>query len=284
MLASIQETFGADFMQRALLAGVLVGALCGYLGVYVVLKRIVFVGVALAEMSSAGVALTFWAAAFFGFAMDEHSPLTMVGALALMLVGVLLFSVRWTRKSVPHESTIGVGYAVAAAAGLMLMSHSAKGEAHVMQLMFGNILYVSGREIWEFVAAAVLVVLLHALFAKEFLFVSFDPETANALGYRTRRWETLFYLTLGLTIAFAIRVAGVLLVFALLVMPAVTALLVTRHLRRAFPVAMACGALPIGIGLYLSYVQDFPSAACIVMVSFLLMLAAGGVSLARRTA
>ena len=86
MLASIQETFAADFMQRALLAGMLVGALCGYLGVYVVLKRIVFVGVALAEMSSAGVALAFWAATILGFAMEEHSPLTMIGALALMLV------------------------------------------------------------------------------------------------------------------------------------------------------------------------------------------------------
>ncbi|HPO74549.1 MAG TPA: metal ABC transporter permease [Armatimonadota bacterium] len=280
MLASIQETFAADFMRRALVAGMLAGALCGYLGVYVVLKRTVFVGVALAEMSSAGVALAFWAATVFGFPMEEHSPLTMTGALALMLVGVLLFSLRWT-KTVPRESMIGVGYAVAAAAGLLLISHSAKGEAHVLQLLFGNILYVSSREIWEFAAAAALVALVHTLFAKEFLFVSFDPETANALGYRTRFWEMLFYLTLGLTIAFAIRVAGVLLVFSLLVLPGVTALLLTRHLRRAFPVAILAGVLPIGIGLTLSYALDFPSAASIIMVSFVFMLLAGGARLVR---
>ncbi|NLC58859.1 MAG: metal ABC transporter permease [Armatimonadetes bacterium] len=282
MFASIQEAFGSDFMQHALLAGMAVGALCAYLGVYVVLKRIVFVGVALAEMSSAGVALALWTAGVLGLEMEEHNPLTMVGAVVLMLVGVLLFSVRWSARRVPPESTIGVGYAVAAAAGLLLMAHSAKGEAHVMQLLFGNILYVSVREIWEFLAAAAAVALVHLLFAKELLFVAFDPQTADAVGYRTRRWELLFYLTLGVTIAFAIRVAGVLLVFAMLVLPPVTALLLTRHLRRAFPVSAALGVLPVGIGLYLSYVRDVPSAACIVIVSFALLLAAGGLSLLRR--
>ncbi|MDH7568493.1 MAG: metal ABC transporter permease [Armatimonadota bacterium] len=281
MFASLVETFRIDFMRQALLAGVLVGAVCGYIGIYVVLRRIVFVGVALAEMSSAGVALALWSAGVFGWEVSEHSAIPMVGAVALMIVGVLLFSVRWSGLRVPQESFIGIGYAFAAAAAVLLMSKSAKGEAHMMEMLFGNILYVCAHEIHEFLAAAGVVVLLHALFAKEFLFTSFDPEMAATTGYRPRRWDVLFYLTLGVTIAFAIRLVGVLVVFALLVMPAVTALLVTRRLQQAFAVSVAAGVLPIGAGLYLSYVKDLPSGACIVLISFLLMLAGGGVRLLR---
>ena len=273
-----------DFMRYALVTGLIVGALCGYLGVYVVLKRIVFVGVALDEISYAGLALSLWVDAKFGMVVDEHSPLNLLGALAAMLVGVLLFSLRWSSRKVPHESTIGIGYAIAGAGALLLMAHNARGEAHMMDLLFGNILTVSSHDIEELAIAAAVVGLIHLLFAKEFLFVAFDPESAAAMGYRTRRWEILFYLTLGLTIAFAIRVSGVLLVFALLVMPAVTALMLTRRIKTAFATSAVVGMLPVGVGLWLSFVKDLPSAATIVLLSFVLMLAAGGVSLVRRTA
>lgn len=281
-MASLQETFRLDFMQHALLAGLLVGAVCGYLSVYVVLKRIVFVGIALAEMSSAGIALALWLGGILGLAMEEHNHLTTVGAVALMLLGVLLFSIPWSRRRIPPESTIGIGYAVAAAGALVLMARSATGEAHMMDLLFGNILTVSVCDIATFAGVGSLVLLVHLLFAKEFLFTSFDPETASTLGYQPRRWEVLFYLTLGVTIAFAIRLVGVLLVFALLILPAVTALLLTRRLGRAFPVSVACGVLPTAVGLYLSYVADLPSGACIVLLSFALLTLCGGVALVRR--
>ena len=273
-----------DFMRYALVTGLMVGALCGYLGVYVVLKRIVFVGVALAELSTAGIALSLWAAATFHLAMDEHSPINTLGAVAAMMVGVLIFSVRWSSRKVPHESTIGVGYAIAGAAALLLMAHNARGEEHMRDLLFGNILTVTTHDIEEFMTALVAVGLIHLLFAKEFLFTAFDPESAAAMGYRTRRWEILFYLTLGITIAFAIRVSGILLVFALLVMPPVTALLLTRRIKGAFAVSAVAGMLPIGVGLWFSYAADLPAAATIVLISFLLMLAAGGVSMVRRMA
>ena len=209
--------------------------------------------------------------------MEEHSP-SPGSALALMLVGVLL-SLRWT-KTVPHEhdwrGLCRRRRRWPHADVAQRQGRGARDAAHVWQ----HPLRLLARDL-EFAAAAALVALVHTLFAKEFLFVSFDPETANALGYRTRFWEMLFYLTLGLTIAFAIRVAGVLLVFSLLVLPGVTALLLTRHLRRAFPVAILAGVLPIGIGLTLSYALDFPSAASIIMVSFVFMLLAGGARLVR---
>ena len=147
--------------------------------------------------------------------MEEHSPLTMIGALALMLVGSppLLSPLDEDGAS---RGPIGVGYAVAAATSLMLMWHGAKGEAHVMQLMFGNILYVSSREIWEFAAAAALVALgPHPLRQGVPLrLLRFRGRPTRSASPRSRFWEMLFYLTLGLAIAFAIRVAGVLLVFS----------------------------------------------------------------------
>lgn len=289
ILETLIGIFGQnDFMRYALVAGLMVGALCGYLGVYVVLKRIVFVGVALAELSSAGIALSLWVgawlAATFHMAIEEHNPLSTVGAVLAMLIGVVAFSMRWSSRRVPHESTIGIGYIVAGAAALLLLAHNASGDEHLRDLLFGNILTVTPRDIAELAIALAVVALTHLLFAKEFLFTAFDPESAAAMGYRTRRWETLFTLTLGVTIAFAIRVSGMLLVFALLVMPAVTALLLTKQIRQAFAASAVVGMLPIAAGLWISYIKDLPAPATIVMISFVLMLLAGGVSMVRKTA
>ena len=263
-LASPGTVFGLDFMRRALLAGLLVGGACAYLGVYVVLRRIVFVGVALSEVSSAGVAL----------ALLTGLP-AMVGSVATMLVGVALFSVRWGGRRVRQDAFIGVGYVVASALAILLIAKSPQGEGHLLDLLFGNILTVTPGDVLATGVALGAVLLVHALFAKELLFVSFDPDTASASGYQARRWETLLYVTIGLTIAFAIHAVGVLLTFASLLLPAVTALLVTRRMPAAFATSVAAGLLPVPVGLYLSFVWDLPSAATVVAVSFVALLICG---------
>jgi len=259
----IGSSFQPDFMRHALCAGVVMAAICSFLGVYVVLRRMAFVGVALAEMSSAGVAL----ALLVGIA-------PMAGALALMLLAVVLLSVRWSPKRVPQESYIGVGYAVAVALGILLIAKSAQGEAHMLQLLYGNVLTVSPRETGQMVAVFAAVALVHWLFAKEFLLVSFDRDYADTLGLHSRRWQTLLNLTLGVVIAFAIRSVGMLLTFSMLVLPAVAALLVTNRMRHAWLVAPIFGIVPVVLGLHLSLQADLPAAAAIVALSFVLMLLA----------
>ncbi len=126
------HTFQIDFLRHALFAGILVALMCSYLGVYVVLKRIVFVGVALAELSSAGIAVGLW----LGF-----SPIW--GAMLLVLLGVTMFAVRWSPRRVPSESTIGIVYSVAGALAILCISKSAMGETHMLKLLQGDVLTVA---------------------------------------------------------------------------------------------------------------------------------------------
>lgn len=252
---TLGKVFGVPFMQRALLAGLIVGALAGYLGVFVVLKRVVFVGVSLAEVSSAGIAL--------GLALGL-SP--VLGSLALMLGGVVLFSSRPGGKRIPPDAVIGAGYAAASAAAVLLVASSPRGEAHMLDLMFGNILTVTGWDVAVLGIGSVCVAAALWLFAKELLFTAFDPETAAASGYSARRWEVFLYLMIGVVIALGIRATGVLFTFASLVVPASTALLVSRRFRRCTVWSVLIGVLPVPIGLWLSFTRDLPASPAIVAV------------------
>jgi ABC-type Mn2+/Zn2+ transport system permease subunit len=123
-----------------------------------------------------------------------------------------------------------------------------------------------------------VVLVLHGVFAKEVQFVSFDADTAAAMGYHARMWDLLLYATIGLSIAFSIHTVGVLLAFSALVLPPVTALLLTRRMKSAFSVSVLLGLVPVPIGLYLSFVGDLPSSATIVAVMFVVLLLGGLVS------
>jgi ABC-type Mn2+/Zn2+ transport system permease subunit len=263
----VWKSFSGDdksFMRHALVAGVLVALMCSYLGIYVVLKRIVFVSVAMSALSSAGIALGL----LLGF-----TPI--FGAALLTFLGVVLFSIQWSPRRVPRESYIGVLYSIAAAMGILLIARSAQGEGHMLTLLEGDILTITTSETVQMAVAFALVGLAHALFNKEFVLVSFDRDQAATLGFSAARWEFLLFLTIGVVIAFSIRAAGVLVTTSMLVLPAVAALLLTNRLRAAWWVAALLAVLPVPFGLHLSLLsRDFPSSALIVALSFGLLLPA----------
>lgn len=265
---------------RDALYGALVIALaCSVLGVYVVLRRIVFVGAALAELSSAGIALGLWLAGQGIAAGLTTHPIAL--SLVVTLAGVLFFAVGGGRPRIPQDATIGVTYAVAAAAGILLIAKAAGGEAHDIFLQ-GNILGITRADTYVLLAVTVPVLLAHLVFYKEFLFVSFDRETARTLGYRVDFWNLLLYLTLGLVIAFAMQFAGVMLVFNFLVLPAVTGLLVARSMAGTFAVAVVSALLAALVGFALSVPFDLPSGPTIIVVSGALALLGWLVRLAQR--
>ena len=261
--ASPLTTFEPPFMRQALVAGVIVALMCSFLGTYVVLKRIVFVGVALAEISSTGIALGI----LFGFA-------PVLGAIVFTLLGVLLVSVRWSPRQVPHDSFIGIVFFLASALSLLFLAHSANGETQMLKLLQGDVLTANALETGEMAVTFAFLALIHVLFAKEFVMVSFDRDVADTLGFRAGAWEFLLFLTLGVTISFSIRTAGVLVTSTLLVIPAATALLLCKHLRGAWILAPLLGVVPVIAGLHFSFVWDLPSSAVIVLMSFLLFLPA----------
>jgi ABC-type Mn2+/Zn2+ transport system permease subunit len=258
--------------REALYGALVIGLACSVLGVYVVLRRIVFVGAAIAQLSSAGIALALFLAGTG--VIGSFAGHTTAFALAFALAGAMFFGLGGgQRAGAPPDATIGVTYAVAAAAGILLISKAASGEAHDIFLS-GNILAITRTDTLVLLAVSVPVLLVHLLFYKEFLFVSFDRETARTLGYRVAGWNLLLYLTLGLVIAFAMQFAGVMLVFNFLVLPAVTGLLLARGMAGVFFWSVASAVLAAVIGFVLSVPFDLPTGPAIICISGLLALLA----------
>jgi ABC-type Mn2+/Zn2+ transport system permease subunit len=255
--------FHDEFMRTALVASLIVGAVCAYLGVYVVLRRIVFVGAALAQVSSAGVGLAL---------LTGREP--SLTALALTLGGVAAFSIRPAGRKAAQESFIGIGYAVASALAVLFVAKSAQGEGHLLDVLSGNILTVTPAQVWWMAAVAAAAIALHTLFHKQFLYSAFDGETARASGTRVGWWDLFFFLILGVIVSLAIRLAGTLLVFAFLVIPAVTALLLSQRLGRIYAIAIGSAAIATVAGLYASLRMDLPTGPAIVAVLFILLLLA----------
>ena len=148
----------------------------------------------------------------------------------------------------------------------------------MLDVLSGNILTVTRGQVWWMAAAAVTAIALHTLFHKQFLFSAFDSETAQASGIRAGWWDLFFFLILGVIISLAIRLAGTLLVFAFLVVPAVTGLLLSRHLGRIYAIAIGTASIATIAGLYASVKTDLPSGPAIVAFSFLILVLAWVVS------
>ncbi len=255
---------------REALYGALVIALgCSVLGVYVVLRRIVFVGAALAQLSSAGIALSLFLGGFAATAVLGAHP---VGLALLLTLGGAVFFGMGGKARVSPDATIGVAYAVAAAVGILLVAKATVGEAHDIFLQ-GNILGMTRHDSMTLLAIVAPVLLLHAVFYKEFLFVSFDRETARTQGFNVTFWNLLLYFTLGLVIAFAMQFAGVILVFSFLVLPAVTGLLVARSMAGTFAIAIAAGIVAAVVGFAVSVPFDLPTGPAMIAVSGVLVLA-----------
>ena len=262
---NVPASFAPDFMRQALWSGWAVALLCGYLSVFVVLKRIAFVGVALSQVCSAGVALGF----LWGF-----SP--QLGAFVFMLAGVALFAWSPDPRRVPRESYIGAVYAVAGASGVLLVALNASGESTMLDLLQGDILAGDIGALKWLVAVYAALALAHALFQKEWTLVSFDREAANTLGFPAARWDFLLFLTVGIAIALAIHAVGALLTSALLILPGATALMACSRLRAAFWLAPLLTLLPVVLGLHVSFVSssNAPPSALIAAMLFVLFLVA----------
>lgn len=266
---------GQGFVQEALRAALIVAVLCAYLGVFVVLKRIVFVGAALAEVSALGAALAFFPPAASALqALGPQAPalrpeayehtVPIILAFIGMLAAVAFFSQQGLGRRLPREAVIGAAYAGATGLTVLALSTNPSGAEHAMDALNGNILGVLPDDVKQLGIAGVLVGVVQALFYKEFVLVAFDPEVARTLGYRSSLWELLWYLSLGVMIAMSIHVAGTVLVFAYLVLPPLTALNLSRRLGVVLLLSVAAAVLGTLGGVLLSVSKDLPTGPSIV--------------------
>src|SRR5213596_1493157 len=199
-----------------------------YLGLHVVQRGIIFVDIAMAQMASLGICVALL------FRIDLESWTTFAIALGFTLAGAAIFSITGKRASqIPQEAIIGISYVVAAAGAVLLLSRAAEGDEEIKNMLIGNILLVTPGEVWKCFGQFALVGAFHFALRKKFLLVSFDREAAYAQGLRVRWWDFLFYAVFGLVVTSFVRIAGVLLVFSYLIVPAVCGInLATRISRR----------------------------------------------------
>jgi zinc transport system permease protein len=266
------DALGQTFFVHALAAGSLVGLTCSYVGVYVLLRRMVFLGIALAQLASAAVGLAL---------LVGWNPL--VAALVASLGGAMAFSqLRW-RAAAPVEAVLAAAYVLGAALGIVFVARNPVGEARALTALFGTILAVPGPELAALAAVAAVVTAVHLACRRHFVFVSFDHETAAAQGVRARLWDLLLHVTMGVVIAFAIRSAGVLVTFTLLVIPALGARLLASGVGALFATAVTLGTVSVPVGLAAALALDLPTGAAIALTcAGLLVLALAGQALGRR--
>lgn len=247
------EMLSIPFLRQALLASLLMAVMLAYLGIHVVRRRIVFVDLAIAQLSAVGVALAM---------LLDQDPI--IFSLAVTLVGVGLLSLPAYERRIPQEAIMGIVYAVASAVAVLMIAKMPHGEADLLNLFFGNILAVTTGQIGLLAIVFGLVGLIHAIFSKQLIHIPQPTHENPSHRFKEVGWNLLFYLTLALVIAVAIRTAGVLLVFSNLVIPAVAAFLFAERLLILLPLAMSICLIANWTGLYASFRFDLPSGPSIV--------------------
>jgi len=259
-----------EIWQTPLLASLLAGALLGFLGVYVVLRRTVFVSAALTQIATAGLVFGLWLEEQLHVEAEHaHHQLGMAMAFAVV-AAVLLGSLRPRR--LPVEAVVGGAWVAASAAVVLGVSRLVHAAHDLSGLVFGNAVAVPDEELWILVAVALLCGAVHLLFAKEIAFVSFDHESARAQGVRTWLWDGALSVTLGLAIPASARALGALPVFAFLTLPAAAALLLRVRLGTAFLLAGAFGVLAAGGGYLASWFGETPTGATMVAACALFLV------------
>jgi zinc/manganese transport system permease protein len=250
-----------------IVACVLLPWLLVYLGLHVVQRGIIFIDIAMAQMASLGICLAVL------FHLDLESWTTFAIALAFTLIGAAIFSVTGKRASqIPQEAVIGIAYVVAAAAAVLLLSRAAEGDTEIKNMLVGNILLVTPREVWKCFALFVAVGVFHFSLRRNFLLVSFDRDGAYQKGLRVRWWDFLFYAVFGLVVTSFVRIAGVLLVFSYLIVPAVCGINLARRISHRLLIGWMIAWLGGIAGLFLSFWWDLPSGAAIVCTFGVLLI------------
>jgi len=269
----------AFLLRDALVGSVLVGVVCPLVGVYFVLRRMIFLGVALPQLSAAGIAFAFLAyrtvvGAHQHFEIGER-VLAMLGSTGFTLGGLLALAAFERQGRATVEARIGATYGIAGALTILFLAADPVGEAQMVNLLKGDLLATTGTGLTVLACVFGGVVATLFAFRKEFLLVSFDRDLAIVFGKRAGVWDTLLYLISGLTIAFGVMTAGPIVTFGFLVIPPLTARLFTRHML-AFSLASAIiGGVTSFLGFYCAYRFDLPLGPAEVAVASAVLALAG---------
>jgi len=266
IVQTLLEVFDPDFLlHNSVYISVVFGLTCPLVGVYLVLRRLVFMGVALPQISSCGIAFAF---ALQGWGLLPHAhetagehTLAFLGSTVFTLAAIVLFSFLARRGHGSVEARLGTAYALAGAWSVLLLVKNPIGEHGLLDLLKGEIIAISNFELVLTAAAFSLVAAALFVFRKEFLLVSFDPDMAISLKKNVLLWDAGLFLLIGLTISISVLGAGPLVTFGFLLFPPLTARLFARTMRQFALLASALGGVTALTGFCLAYRWDLPVGA-----------------------
>lgn len=260
-METLREILDPNFLLRnSVYMSLLVGLVCPLAGAYLVARRLVFMGVALPQISSCGIAFAFALHSWGSIPHSEGSEhmLAFLGSSVFTLTAIVLLSVLQRRGRVLMDGLIGLVYVVAGAAAILLLVKNPYGEHGLLDRLRGEIIAVSNSDLgWTCAAFAVVAVAL-TVFQKEFMLVSFDREMAIALKKNVMFWDTFLLLLIGLTISKAVLSVGPLVTFGFLLIPPLTAHLIAANMRQFAVIASAIGGLTALLGFWIAFRWDFP--------------------------
>jgi manganese/iron transport system permease protein len=263
MLTWLLAPLSYPFMQRGLMAALMVGILCAVVGCYVVLRSMAFLGDAMAHAILPGVAAA--------YLLNGNLTVGALVAAVLIALGIGFFS----RQGVIKEDTaIGILFTASLALGVAMISTIRTSGADLSHILFGNPLAVSNNDLWLTGSLGVVALLTVLVCYKQFLVVSFDPVLAATLRLSTNLLRNLMLVLLAVTIVVSMQTVGVGLVAAMLVTPSATAYLLTRRLPTMMLVAAGLGALSSVTGLFISFYANIASGPAIVLVATALFVLA----------
>jgi zinc/manganese transport system permease protein len=254
---------------------ILTGIHC-YLGLHIVQRGVIFVDLSLAQVAAFGTAVAF----LFGY--EGCTVPAYLVSYAFAFIGAAIFALsRIKEKDVPQEAIIGITYAVFSAATILVLDKAPHGHEAMKSMLVGSVLYTT----WPHVAHTFLIYLVigifHVVFRKRFLLISANPDEARRLGWQVPFWDFMFYVTLGFVVTSSVKVAGVLLVFSYLVVPAVCAILLVKTNPRRLLLGWGIGFLVSIFGLLFSALWDLPTGASVVAVFGVALLVSGIISFIR---
>jgi zinc/manganese transport system permease protein len=261
-------------MKWPLVACLLLPGILVYYGLHIIKREVIFVDLALAQVATLGTCVCLW----LGHEADD--PHNFFWSLGFTLAGALLFTfTRPSRKArVPQEALIGIVYVVAAAAGILLLSKSPHGKEELQRTLVGDLLTVTPQQIWKTAALYAVIGIVHFIFRRQFIKLSFEHGHADQGGLNVRLWDFLFYALFGLIVTSFVQVGGVLMVFSYLIVPAASAVFLVKSLPMQLLLGWIVATLGSVAGLYWSFEKDLPTGAAIVCALGIALLVAGVVS------
>jgi zinc/manganese transport system permease protein len=269
-----------EVMLPALVAALILVGIHGYLGIHIIARGVIFVDLALAQVAAVGwtagrLGLAAWLASLTGVSQGVAGYAIGFGAT---LVAAALFSLsRMEHTRVPQEAIIGIVYVVSSAATILLASRAASGAEHVEELLTGSLLWTTWPTIVKTAVLYAALGAVHWLLRDRFFTISLSPAEAHGRGWNVAGWDFLFYALFGLVVTSSVAIAGVLVVFSFLVIPAVIAFLFTERPRTLILVAWSVGTAATLLGMVVSYAGDLPTGPLVVCSFAVVLVAAFGV-------